>query len=118
MTKDTDIDPECPYCSLIEGVVQSEQDALDLVALCGEKGTDKLLLHSSNLPDDFFDLKTGLAGSILLKFSNYHLKVAAVIPQARIGKGRFFEFASESRKSRDFRIFTDENQAVTWLTSE
>ena len=49
----------------------SEQDALDWVGACGEHGAQRLLVHAENLTEDFFDLKTGLAGAILLKFSNY-----------------------------------------------
>ena len=34
--------------------IASEQDALDLVGACGENETNLLLIHASNLTDDFF----------------------------------------------------------------
>jgi PadR family transcriptional regulator, regulatory protein AphA len=96
--------------------ILSEQDALDLVATCGEAGTENMLIREGSLPDAFYDLKTGLAGAVLLKFSNYFLKVAAIISPEKIGSGRFAEFASETSHSRDFRIFHDEHSAIYWLT--
>lgn len=98
-----------------EGILESDQDALDLVAVCGENKTRCILIHSEFLPKEFYDLKSGLAGSILLKFSNYHLKVAAIIPVENIGQGRFAEFALETRRSQDFRIFQQETDAINWL---
>jgi hypothetical protein len=98
-----------------QNLIHSEQDALDLVGECGADGTHLLLLRGQNLPDEFFDLKTQLAGFILLKFSNYRLKVTAVIPVERIGTGRFYEFAIETRRSSEFRIFTEEQTAIDWL---
>lgn len=98
-----------------EVCLTSESDALDLVAACGEAGTQNLLLHGSNLAPAFFDLKSGLAGAALLKFSNYRLRVAAVLTPEQVGDGRFAEFASETRRSHDFRIFYDRDAAVRWL---
>ncbi len=95
--------------------LSSEADALDLVAACGEAGTANLLLDGSNLAPAFFDLKSGLAGAALLKFTNYRVRVAAVLTPEQVGEGRFAEFASETRRSRDFRIFYDRDAAIRWL---
>ena len=46
------------------------QDVLDLMANAGYLGADRILIHTENLPDGFFDLKTRIAGEILQKFSN------------------------------------------------
>ncbi len=40
--------------------------------------SDALVLYKENLPEAFFDLKTGLAGEILQKFSNYRMRLAIV----------------------------------------
>jgi PadR family transcriptional regulator, regulatory protein AphA len=55
---------------LPEAALRSSRDALDLVAACGENRIERLLLHEQNLSEDFYQLKTGLAGEVLLKFSN------------------------------------------------
>ena len=69
------------YIACTPGVTNqlvNEQAALDLVAACLENDTGRIMLQADNLTPEFFQLKTGLAGSILLKFANYCLKVAAV----------------------------------------
>lgn len=98
--------------------ITSAQDALDLVAGCAEYGVSRLLIPESCLNDDFFNLKTGLLGEILLKFSNYRIKAAAVISAEHIGKGKFYEFSLETNRGRDFRIFPDKEKAVKWLTQD
>ena len=95
--------------------IQSERDALDLVALCGENGTHRLMLHAGHLPPAFFDLKTGLAGEVLLKFSNYRIKAVAVVTPELVGKGRFAEMAMESNHFDEFGVFYARQQAEQWL---
>jgi len=97
------------------GMVTNENSALDLVSTCGEEGTDLLLLHHTNLHSDFFDLKTGLAGNVLLKLSNYRIHAAAVVPSELIGTGRFFEFVLETNRRNDFRVFSSREDAIQWL---
>lgn len=106
-----------PYITIgdAEPVIQKISDALDLVAACGEMGTGLLLLKAENLSPAFFDLSSGLAGDILLKFTNYQMKVALVIPRNLPVSERFAEFASETRFNREFRIFHQEDSALTWL---
>lgn len=97
------------------GVLSSEQEALDLVGICGGEGTDTILLYDTNLGEDFYNLKTGLAGALLLKWTNYRIRVAAIIPQERIGSGRFHEMVIESNRRNDFRVFADRENAIEWL---
>ncbi len=56
-----------PYieCQPDGGRIENEQDAVDLVGICGEEGTQRLMLHAENLTDAFFDLKTGVAEAII-----------------------------------------------------
>jgi len=96
-------------------VITSEQDALDWVAVCGEHRTDRLLIGSDNLTDDFFDLSTTLAGMILLKFTNYRIRVAALLPPERVNRGKFPEMAVETNRGNQFRIYFDRSQAEAWL---
>jgi len=97
-------------------LITQERDALDLVAACGENETSLLMIHSENLTPDFYNLKTGLAGKILLKFSNYHLKVAAVLTPELATQGRFGEMVLETnRNSQEFRVFYTRAAAEAWL---
>ena len=94
----------------------NDQAALDLVAACLENDTHRLMLQADNFTPEFFQLKTGLAGSILLKFANYYLKVAAVLTPELIGGGRFQEMVLETnRASNELRVFYDHDKAEEWL---
>jgi hypothetical protein len=95
--------------------LQSEQDALDLVAACGEHGAPRLLLHAGNLSPDFYRLSTRLAGDILLKFSNYHIKAAAVLTPELVGDSKFSEFVLETNRGSGFRVFYERQTALEWL---
>jgi PadR family transcriptional regulator, regulatory protein AphA len=95
--------------------LESEADALELVAACGENETSRLLLHAENLTDDFYHLQSGLAGLILLKFSNYRIRVAAVLTPELVNQGRFREMALETNRGNQFRIFYDRESAERWL---
>ncbi len=99
----------------IDGLISSEADALDWVAVCGESGTQRLMLHAGNFPREFYDLKSGLAGAVLLKFSNYRLIVAAVLPHSLTNQGKFREMALETNRGQQFRIFFDRESAEDWL---
>lgn len=47
-----------------------------------------ILVYKESLGDSFFDLKTGYAGEVLQKFSNYKMKIAII--------GDFSEYQSKS----------------------
>lgn len=69
----------------------SVQDALDIIASaqyqCNCSG---IIVYKEIIDENFFDLKTGFAGEVLQKFSNYHLKLAIV--------GDFSNYTSKSLK--------------------
>ncbi len=101
------------------GRIESERDALDLVAACGENQANRLLLHAENLSEDFFHLKTGLAGAVLQKFVNYYVKVAAVLTPELVNQGRFQEMVLEANRSnRSFQVFYDREKAEAWLVKD
>lgn len=95
-------------------IISGEQEALDLAAFCWEKGTAYLLVNHTNLTDDFFNLKTGLAGAVLQKFSTYRIRAAAIIDPVRI-TGRFSDLVTELNRGQGFRIFENKDDAEEWL---
>ena len=97
------------------GCIRSEQDALDWVAICGEHETTYLMLYDGNLADDFFDLSSGVAGEILLKFVIYSIRVAAVLSSERVNHGKFPEMMIETNRGNDFRVFLDKDKAEEWF---
>lgn len=95
-----------------------EDDALDLIAQCGEQGVERVLFGGTNLTDDFYNLHTGLAGILLQKLVVYHVKAAAVLPAERMHQGRFGEMIVETNRGRQFRAFTNREDAITWLQKD
>jgi hypothetical protein len=75
-----------------------------------------LLLDEGQLGADFFDLRTGLAGEVLQKFTNYRVRLAIVIADAQVYGGRFSELMREHRTHNAVRFFASEQLARQWLT--
>ncbi|MDF9840977.1 MULTISPECIES: DUF4180 domain-containing protein [unclassified Paenibacillus] len=98
-----------------DSMLSTEQDILDLIGACMEHDVYKVLLHEAVLPEEFYNLRTGLAGTLLQKFMNYRVRGAAVIGSGQADKGRFKELLSELNKGSSFRTFGNEEEAAAWL---
>ncbi|XOV93950.1 MAG: DUF4180 domain-containing protein [Bacteroidota bacterium] len=61
-----------------EIIIQNISDGLDLVGNVYYQEFDSVILQQHHLVPEFFDLKNGMAGEILQKFSNYKLRLAIV----------------------------------------
>lgn len=106
-------------CLAGSGRLESERDALDLVAACGENGTHLLLLPSECLSDEFFRLGSGLAGAVLLKFGLYRIRCAVVLPADLASRGRFGELVLEAnRRDNALHFFQEKDAAAAWLLEE
>ncbi|GAB3519312.1 DUF4180 domain-containing protein [Emticicia fontis] len=81
-----------------EIVVKEVQDALDIMANAAYAGATTLIFHEKNITPDFFDLKTGIAGDILQKFSNYQMPLAIVGDFSRYTSKSLRDFIYESNK--------------------
>lgn len=102
--------------SLAPDRILNERDAVELVGMCGENNTNRMLLYAADLSPDFFDLSTRLAGDILLKFSTYRIRVALVAGPELTNRGKFLDFMVETNRGRDFRIFSERQPALDWLS--
>ena len=77
-------------------IINTPEDLLDIMADAGYNGSTGIIVHSKNLNKEFFDLKTGLAGEILQKFSNYRMKLAIIGDFAVIESKSLRDFIRES----------------------
>lgn len=60
-------------------IIRDVQDAMDLMASVQyNHECSKILINKLNVIEDFFELKTRLAGEILQKYVNYRVKLAIV----------------------------------------
>jgi len=74
-----------------------------------------LLLDERQLSKDFFDLRTGLAGEVLQKFTNYRVRLAIVVADAAAHGPRFSELVREHRTHNAVRFFSTGQLARQWL---
>lgn len=88
-----------------------------MLEACFNHHTHRLLLYSDNLAPEFFDLSSGLAGSVLQTCRNYHILVAVILSPTVHRSSRFNEVIAEENSRGDFRFFNDRNTAVDWLCS-
>jgi hypothetical protein len=103
-------------CLAGDGRIENESDALDLVAACGEYQIHRLLIYAENVSEDFFHLRTGLAGAVLQKFANYSIKLAAVLTPDLVNQGHFREMVLEANRSnQNFHVFYEREKAEEWL---
>jgi hypothetical protein len=99
-------------------IIHTQQDILDLIGLCGEAGSNRVLISDGSLHPDFFDLSTGTAGEITLKLSTYRIKTAFMIDLALISSVRFQEWAAECNRGQEIHFWADESEAESWLLDE
>lgn len=88
-------------------LIQTAEDGLDLLGNLYYQGFDRIIVYSKNITPDFFDLKNGLAGEILQKFSNYRIRLAIV--------GDFSSYTSKS--ITDFIFESNNGKQVNFLNS-
>ncbi len=70
-------------------ILTDSQSALDLFStLYYQENCKKIILYKENIIEDFFDLKTKIAGELLQKFVNYGFSLAIV--------GDFSNYTSKS----------------------
>ena len=100
-----------------EILITDVQSALDLMATVRyETGCDRFVLHKSLFSEDFFDLKTRLAGEILQKFINYRVKVAIVGDFSVYSSQSLRDFIYESNNGNDIFFLPTEQQAIEKLS--
>ena len=57
--------------------ISNAREALELaMGIQYEKGISRLVIEKNVMAEEFFILSTGVAGEILQKFINYHIKAA------------------------------------------
>jgi hypothetical protein len=81
-----------------EIVINTVQDALDLMANCDYQGSRKIIIEEKNIIPVFFDLRTGIAGEILQKFSTYNVSLAIAGSFTKYTSKNFKDFVYESNK--------------------
>ncbi len=88
-------------------VLGSEADALDLIGEALGAGADLIAIPTRRLAPAFFSLKSGLAGAMLQKITNYRLGLAVV--------GEVPADALQSQPLRDFIVESNRRGQVLFV---
>jgi hypothetical protein len=97
-------------------LIQNASDSLDLLGNIYYQDFDKIILHQKNLTPDFFDLKNGLAGEMLQKFSNYRVRLAIVGDFSTYTGKSITDFIFESNKMGQINFVKSVDEALIVLT--
>lgn len=99
-----------------EMVIVDTQSALDLaMTVKYETGAERIVIDKSVMCGDFFILSTGMAGEILQKFMNYHVKVAVYGDYSHYTSKPLKDFIYESNRGKDFFFVSTKEEAVQRL---
>ena len=73
-------------------------------------------MEKRNIADEFFVLSSGMAGEILQKFINYHIKIAIYGDYSKYTSKPLKDFIYESNKGKDVFFVSSLDEAVEMLT--
>lgn len=79
-------------------IITTAEDGLDLLGSMYYQAFDGVILYEKNLSPDFFDLKTGMAGELLQKFTNYRVLLTIVGDFNKYSSQNLKDFIYESNK--------------------
>ena len=81
-------------------IVNNAEDALALLGDLYYQGFHKIVLYEYNITPDFFELKNGMAGEILQKFSNYKMQLSIIGDFKKYESKSLNDFIYESNKGK------------------
>jgi hypothetical protein len=89
------------------------RDALDCMAAAAYEGCLGIIVPKESLPEEFFQLKTGFAGEVLQKFTNYRMKIAVIGDFSGCTSKSLRDFMYESNNGRQvfFKAAVEEGMA-------
>lgn len=98
--------------------INNTADLLDIFATvsyteqCDNIG---IVVDKDSLPAEFFDLRTGIAGEMLQKFSNYGVKLAIVGDFSGVKSQSLKAFIRECNRGRHIFFVQNKDQAIEKL---
>ncbi|MPM01815.1 hypothetical protein SDC9_48055 [bioreactor metagenome] len=89
-------------------IFNTVQDMLDVMVGCSWDGAEIIVIEEKHLLPEFFELKSGIAGEMLQKFSNYRLRLGII--------GDFSKY--DSKSLRDFIRESNRSERILFVESE
>ncbi|WMC91470.1 DUF4180 domain-containing protein [Kineothrix sp. MB12-C1] len=97
-------------------ILTDVQSALDLIATVDyQTGCSNLILDKESIVEEFFDLKTRLAGEIIQKYVNYRVRLAIVGDFSGYTSKALRDFIYECNHGKDLFFVSDKEEALKRL---
>jgi hypothetical protein len=100
-----------------EHIIKTSEDGLHLLGDLYYQGYDHIIIHEKNITPDFFDLRNGMAGEILQKFSTYRVRLAIVGDFAKYPGKSIAAFIYESNRGKIVNFADSVNEALERLSN-
>ncbi len=96
-------------CAAEGDPIRTEEDALILIGAAMEHDARFVVIPVARLAPEFFDLRTGVAGALVQKFVNYHLRLAVLgdVSGHTARSRAFADFVMESNRGRTAWFLAD-----------
>lgn len=99
-----------------ETIIGTADDGIELLGNIYFQGYDSVAMDEKNFSPDFFDLKNGMAGEILQKFSNYRVRLAIFGDFSKYKSKSLHDFIYESNKGRRINFVNSKSEALKILS--
>ena len=98
-------------------VITDTQSALDLaMSVKYETDASRIVIDKNLICGEFFILSSGIAGEILQKYINYHVKMAIYGDYSHYTSKPLRDFIYESNQGKDFFFVATKEEAIERLT--
>lgn len=98
-------------------ILTTIEDGLNLLGNLYYEGFDGIIIYEKNITPDFFDLKNGIAGEVLQKFSNYRVRLAIVGDFSHYNSRSIKDFIYESNKGKQVAFVSTLSEAKNVLSN-
>lgn len=99
-------------------IINNIEDGTDLLGNVYYQGFDSVVISEENISEEFFDLKSGMAGEILQKFSTYRVRLAIVGNFSKYTSKSLNDFIYESNKGRHINFVPSKIEAMNVLSGK
>ncbi|BAC15264.1 hypothetical protein [Oceanobacillus iheyensis HTE831] len=99
-------------------LLTNEQSALDtMMTISHETESNRITLNKEAISEDFFNLRTRIAGDILQKFINYNIKFAIIGDFSSYTSKSLNDFMYECNKGNHIFFVSSEQEAIDKLSN-
>ena len=92
--------------------IKTVEHGADLAARVYFEQVDHLIIHSQDLNPIFYNLRSGFAGSVLQKFSNFRLRLTIVGDYSQFTSRSLQNFIFESNQHKQTRFVKNLEEAI------